>query len=95
MRTKIIGIGLAASILTVSLITSTPVFADSFFKDAMKLGGEIYKKTGEAMEELGEKQKDSAIGKGLKFGGTIHKAVGNVMEEAADDLDKPKRSRRK
>jgi len=88
MKTKLIGIGLAVSFFTCSFLTSTPVLADSFFKDAMKLGGAIYKKTGEAMDELGEKRKDSLIGKGLKIGGKINTAVGTAVEQSADDLDK-------
>jgi hypothetical protein len=88
MKANLIGLGLAVTIFTGSFFTSTPVLADSFFKDAMKLGGEIYKKTGEAMEALGEKQKDSPLGKGLKIGGKVHKAVGKTLEKTADDLDK-------
>jgi hypothetical protein len=90
MKTKLIGLGLALAIFTGSFFTSVPVLADSFFKDAMKLGGKIYEKTGEAMEELGEKQKDSTLGKGLKIGGKVHKTMGTTLEKTANELPNSK-----
>ena len=89
MKTKKIAYGLGVAILTFSLFNSSPVLADSFFKDLMKVSGNIAKKAGEAIEELGEKRKDSFFGKGLKIGGSINKAVGTAVEKAADELNEP------
>lgn len=91
MKTKLIVFGLTVTIFTGSLLSPIPLFADSLFQDALKLGGAIYQKTGEAMEELGEKNKDTSVGKGLKMGGKIHKSIGTTMEKTAKDMDEPKR----
>jgi len=87
MKTTLIGLGLAATIFTSSFLTSTPVLADSFFKDALKLGGAITQRVGEGLEQMGEKKRGTTMGKGLKVGGKIYRGVGKVVEKGAQDFD--------
>jgi len=82
-------IGFGLLFLTVFFTLSVAVYADSLFKEGIKIGGSVYKMAGEKMEQLGEERKDSLVGKSLRKGGKLSQSAGNILEEVADNMEKP------